>query len=222
MIESRALVKISGEMLFLDSIATSVANLVAQNIAVSVVVGGGNIIRGRSCNDIDRTVADCSGMLATVINGMLFADRLSKMQLNTMLFSTLELPFGINKFDPTTIKYYVNNSNVLIFVGGTGMPNVSTDTAAVIYSSIIKANLLLKATKTDGIYDCDPETNKNAKYLSKLTYDECLEKNINVMDTAAFALAKEHKIKILIFSGKEENCLVKAMQGAIKTSCVYL
>lgn len=216
----KVVLKISGELLSSNNIIESVCSLAESEASIAIVVGGGNVIRGRSCDEYSKCVADSVGMLATAINGMLFSNKLQQKGYNTTILSPLQLPFGVQKFNPMTVEEQYCHDRILLFVGGTGMPNVSTDTASVIYAGILHADYILKATKTDGIYTEDPKLNNKAEYLSTLTYDDCLIRGIQIMDAAAFALAKDLKMKIIVFSGYEENCFVRAINGSIKTSCV--
>ena len=232
---NRVSIKISGETMSgskdgctfdLDPvmvIGKSIKNVVDSGIGVSIVVGGGNIIRGRAftnSKEIQKETADSMGMLATVINGMLLRDVLKTIGINSVLVSNLSLPFNVESADLTNISRLNDENKVVIFVGGTGLPYFSTDTASVISALISRADVLLKATKTDGVYDRDPEKHPEAKHIAKLTYDEAICKNIQIMDQTAFMLAKTNKLPMIIFSIKEENCFLRAINGEIKHSIV--
>ncbi|MDR0552902.1 MAG: hypothetical protein LBG13_02310 [Holosporales bacterium] len=226
----RVLVKISGESLskgsdnFFDfcaarRICSDVKNLIARGTKVSIVVGGGNIIRGRSLEgDIRREAADSVGMCATVINGMILSEIFSELSVSNVILSPINVPFGIENSNIKTIND--NRDKVIIFVGGTGFPHFSTDTAAVINAVMTGADMMLKATKTNGIYDRDPHKYDNAKFIASISYEEAISNNIAVMDKTAFVLAMENNLKIVIFSINEDDCFCRAIDGSISRSVV--
>ena len=231
---NRVLLKISGETLSGNSnnvfeissalaVAQDIKNVLDAKIDVSIVVGGGNIVRGRSflnSEHIMRETADSVGMLSTVINGLLLKNVLSSIGLDAVVVSYLNLPFGIQSANHDAILKYIDEKKIIIFVGGLGIPYFSTDTSATINAILSKCDIILKATKTDGIYDKDPKKYKNSQHIAKITYDEAISANIHIMDQAAFAMAKEHKLPILVFSMHEKNCFFKALNGDIKHSLV--
>lgn len=191
-----------------------------MGIGVSVVVGGGNIVRGRSCMGIDREDADSMGMLATTINGIALHAYLTKIGIDSVLMSNLQLPFGIENSNFRQIQQNIIYGKTLIFVGGAGQPYFSTDTISVINAITTRADIMLKATKTDGIYDKDPKQFEDAKHIPELTHKKALELGVKIMDQTAFAIAMENNIPIMVFSISENNCFVRAIQGDIKHSIV--
>ena len=232
---SRVLIKISGETLsgskaesVFDSdsvlaICKNIKNVIDSGIGVSIVVGGGNILRGRAFSSetiVQREAADSMGMLATAINGLMLKGAFESIGIDSTVVSNLQLPFSIESSNTYNIDQLVNQNKIVIFVGGTGVPYFSTDTAAVINALISKSDMLLKATKTDGVYNKDPEKYEDACFIPHITYDEALKQNIQIMDQTAFALAKSQELPITIFSIKEENCFLRAIKGEIKHSVV--
>ena len=231
-----------------SSICQNIKNLLDLGIGVSIVVGGGNIVRGkdfyrnevcqnqaescpikvlgedlpqrgRFCGSIKET-ADSMGMLSTVINGLLLRDVFGSIGIDAAIVSHLELPFNIESANCFNVSRLINENKVLIFVAGMGLPYFSTDTASIVNGLLARSDLVLKATKTDGVYDKDPEKYKYAKYIKEISYEDVLNQNIQVMDQAAFALAKANNLPILIFSIRENDCFVKAISGEIKHSRV--
>ena len=207
----RIVLKLSGEVLkgaeevidarVADQIATEVAEVHNMGVQIAVVIGGGNIWRGiTSANrGMDRSTADYMGMLATIINGMALQEALEKAGVNTRVQTAIEVKNVAEPFIRRRAVRHLEKGRVVIFVAGTGNPFFSTDTAAALRSSEIGAEILLKATKVDGIYDCDPKKNPNAKRYKKLSYGEALEKRLQVMDSTAFALCMDNEVPIVVF-----------------------
>ncbi|MDR3031215.1 MAG: hypothetical protein LBU35_02410 [Holosporales bacterium] len=234
MVPKRVLIKISGEAIsgendVFDSdialkICNNIKNVIDSGILVSVVIGGGNIIRGRDFlneNIISRETADSIGMLATVMNGVLFRDIFKKIGVKSEVVSNLNLPFQIKNSDCFSVEKLISENKLLIFVGGVAYPYFSTDTISVIAALLSKCDIILKATKTKGIYDKDPEIFEDATFIEKLTYEQAIEKNIKIMDQTAFSMAVANKhIPIYVFSIKEENCFINAIDKTIKMSVV--
>ena len=230
----RVLIKISGEMISgsngskfdfdaISKLCHNIKNVVDSNIDVSLVVGGGNVIRGRDFQDsniIKQETADSVGMLSTVINGILLRDALRGIGINSELVSGLRLPFDILRNDPFNISKLTDEKKVIIFVGGTGLPYFSTDTVSVIAAFMSNCDAILKATKTDGVYDKDPYKFNDAVHISNLTYKDAIGKGLEVMDKTAFALASQRNIPIYVFSAKEDNCFVRVIKSEIKHSVV--
>lgn len=228
----RVLIKISGEFFSsntgekfnldkLNILCENIINVLNSGIKVSLVIGGGNILRGRDFQNnklIPRETADNVGMLATAINGIVFRDVLKSHNIDTELVSMLDLPFNILKLDSFTINNLINQNKVIIFVGGLGLPYFSTDTIAVVGAFLSKCDVILKATNTDGIYNKDPKKYQDAKYLKQITYDYAISNNLQIMDDTAFLLAKQQRIPIYIFSIEENNCFVNALNNQIKKS----
>jgi len=232
---NRILIKISGETISgsredgafdLDAvlaICKNIKNVIDAGISVSIVVGGGNIIRGRAFSnskEIRKETADSMGMLSTTINGLLLKDIFKSIGINSVLVSNIKLPFNIESADHSNVSKLIEKNKVIIFVAGTGLPYFSTDTASIISALVSRSDVVLKATKTDGIYDKDPEKYPEAKHIEEINYDEALNANIQIMDQTAFALAKANNLPILVFSIKEDNCFIRALKGEIKHSVV--
>jgi uridylate kinase len=207
----RIVLKLSGEVLqgaeevidarVADQIAGEVAEVHAMGVQVALVIGGGNIWRGiTSANrGMDRSTADYMGMLATIINGMALQEALEKAGVNTRVQTAIEVKNVAEPFIRRRAVRHLEKGRVVIFVAGTGNPFFSTDTAAALRASEIGAEILLKATKVDGIYDCDPKKHANAKRYARLNYGEALEKRLQVMDSTAFALCMDNEVPIVVF-----------------------
>jgi len=211
-VAQRVLVKFSGEALagdagygidtqILNFIAREIRNLVDAGIEVAVVVGGGNIIRGVSAAQdgiIKRTSGDYMGMLATVINGVAIQEALEHIGLEARLQSAIDMHEIGESFIVRRARRHLKKGRVVIFAGGTGNPYFTTDTAATLRANEIEADLLIKATKVDGVYDKDPAQFEDAVKLDILSYDRALSEHIRVMDDTAIALAKENQLPIIV------------------------
>ena len=207
----RIILKLSGEVLkgadevidfaVAGKIAREVAEIHAMGVQVAVVIGGGNIWRGiTSANKgMDRSTADYMGMLATIINGMALQEALEKAGVNTRVQTAIEVKNVAEPFIRRRAVRHLEKGRVVIFVAGTGNPFFSTDTAAALRASELGAEILLKATKVDGIYDSDPRKNPNAKRYAQVKYTEALEKRLQVMDSTAFALCMDNQVPIVVF-----------------------
>lgn len=222
----RIILKLSGEIFGKDGRAVSIsayaeaaekiAKIKKENkIDLGIVIGGGNIFRGRETNekDFSRAIADNMGMVATVINGLGLEEALNGLGVETRLMTAIKMdsvaePFILKK----ALKHFEKN-RVLIFAGGTGSPYFTTDTVAALRACELGCDLILKATNVDGVYDSDPRKNKGAKLYQKLSYKEAIEKDLNVMDSTAFALCREEKKPIMVFNIKEIGDISKALQG---------
>ncbi len=207
----RIILKLSGEVLsgkeeVIDSVLTAniarqVAEIHRMGAEIAVVIGGGNIWRGltASHSGMDRTTADYMGMLATVINGMALQDALEKQGVKTRVQTAIEVKNVAEPFIRRRAMRHLEKNRVVIFVAGTGNPFFSTDTAAALRASEIGADVILKATKVDGIYDSDPKKNPKAKRYSKITYLDALRNRLAVMDSTAFSLCMDNKVPIVVF-----------------------
>jgi uridylate kinase len=207
----RIILKLSGEVLkgaeevidakVADNIAREVAEIHGMGVQVAVVIGGGNIWRGiTSANrGMDRSTADYMGMLATIINGMALQEALEKVGVNTRVQTAIEVKNVAEPFIRRRAVRHLEKGRVVIFVAGTGNPFFSTDTAAALRASELGAEILLKATKVDGIYDSDPRKNPNAKKYTQVKYTEALERRLQVMDSTAFALCMDNQVPIVVF-----------------------
>ncbi|HEX3552506.1 MAG TPA: UMP kinase [Thermoanaerobaculia bacterium] len=208
----RVLLKVSGEALMgsqpfgideavVARIADEIRDIHALKVEVAVVVGGGNIIRGLAASHrgIDRVIGDYMGMLATVINALALQDALEKRGVATRVQTAIDIREVAEPFIRRRAIRHLEKGRVVLFAAGTGNPFFTTDTAAALRANEIHADVLLKATKVDGLYDSDPEKNPDAVLLPEVTYQEVLEKNLQVMDTAAISLCRDNGIPIVIF-----------------------
>jgi uridylate kinase len=197
-------------------IASEVAEIHALGVRISIVIGGGNIWRGlTSANKgMDRSTADYMGMLATIINGLALQASLEKVGVDTRVQTAIEVKNVAEPFIRRRAMRHQDKGRVVIFVAGTGNPFFSTDTAAALRASEMGAEVLLKATKVDGIYDSDPRKNPNAKRFEQLTYSDALERRLQVMDSTAFALCMDNHVPIVVFDMFKEGNLKAVVTGA--------
>ncbi len=230
----RVLVKFSGEALageagygidtqILNYIATEIKSLVEAGTEIAIVVGGGNIIRGVSAAQdgiIKRTSGDYMGMLATVINGVAIQEALEHIGLEARLQSAIDMHEIGESFIVRRARRHLEKGRVVIFAGGTGNPYFTTDTAATLRASEIEADLLIKATKVDGVYDKDPEKYPDAVKLDSLSYDRALSDHIRVMDDTAIALAKENKLPIVVCNMFKAGNLLSIIRGERKNCSI--
>src|SRR5256886_4866708 len=223
----RIVLKLSGEALqergARDNISPAVVHEIAQRIRdgrdlgvqVAVVIGGGNIWRGLSASHrgMDRTTADYMGMLATVINGLALRSTLTKVGVEARVQTAIEMKNVAEPFILGRAVRHLELGRVVIFAAGTGNPYFSTDTTAALRASEISADVILKATKVDGVYDRDPNTDPNAKRFERITFTEALTKRLQVMDSAAFSLCMDNKIPIVVFDMYKPGILRDAVLG---------
>ena len=223
----RVLVKFSGEALagedgygidtqILDYIAHEIKELIESGIEVGIVIGGGNIIRGVSAaadGIIKRTSGDYMGMLATVINGIAMQEALEHLGVDVRLQSAIKMEQISESFIVRRAKRHLEKGRVVVFSAGTGNPFFTTDTAATLRATEIEAQMLIKATKVDGVYDKDPMKYTDAVKLNNLTYDEALKDHIKVMDDTAIALAKDNKLPIVVANMNEKGNLLAIVNG---------
>jgi uridylate kinase len=209
----RILLKLSGEALMgpqpfgihepvVAAIADEVRDIHTLGVQIAIVVGGGNIIRGLAASHrgIDRVTGDFMGMLATVINALALQDALEKRDVPTRVQTAIDIRDVAEPFIRRRAIRHLEKSRCVIFAAGTGNPYFTTDSAAALRANEIHAEILLKATKVDGVYSADPETDKTAVLLPEVTYHEVLEKDLKVMDTAAISLCRDNGIPISIFN----------------------
>ena len=222
----RVLLKLSGEALMGDGdygIDPGIINGLAREIIaaqqagaeVGVVIGGGNIFRGAglAAGGMDRVTGDHMGMLATVINALAMQDALEKHGVNARVMSAIKINQICEDYIRRRAVRHLEKGRIAIFAAGTGNPFFTTDSAAALRATEINAELLLKATKVDGIYDSDPKKNPAAKRFQRLTYDDVLQRNLQVMDTAAFALCRENDIPLRIYDMSNAGALMRILQG---------
>jgi uridylate kinase len=223
---SRVLLKLSGEALLGDKpfgidrgvteyLAREIKEIHKLGIEIAATVGGGNIFRGVSdkSHGMDRVTADHMGMLATVINALALQDALEQLGIYTRVLSAMEMREVAEPFIRRRAIRHMEKKRVVIFAGGTGNPYFSTDTAAALRAMEVKAEIILKATKVDGIYDSDPMKNPKAKKFSSLTYTEVLRKKLRVMDTTAISLCMENDLPIIVYDLKRRGNLKRILTG---------
>ncbi len=214
----RVLLKLSGEALMGDRqygispemlryVAEEVKAVVALGVETALVVGGGNIFRGMaaSSHGMDRASADYLGMLATVMNSLALQDALEKIDIPTRVQSAISIHQMAEPYIRRRAVRHLEKGRVVIFAAGTGNPYFTTDTAAVLRAEEIQADVLLKATKVDGVYDSDPVSNHAAKFIESIDYMSVLERRLHVMDTTAISLAMENHLPLVVFNLKTEG-----------------
>lgn len=222
----RILLKLSGEALMgnrqygidndrLKDYAVEIKKVIDLGCEVAIVIGGGNIFRGLAgaANGMDRVQGDYMGMLATVINGMALQGALENLGIHTRLQSAIEMDKVAEPFIKRKATRHLEKGRVVIFGAGTGNPYFTTDTAATLRAIEIDADVILKGTRVDGIYDMDPEKNENAVKFNSLSFNEVFEKNLKVMDMTAFTLSYENQLPILVFDMNKEDNLLKIVKG---------
>ncbi len=223
---SRILLKLSGEALMgerpfgidpdvVARIADEIREVHELGVETAVVVGGGNIIRGMAAaaQGIDRVAGDHMGLLATVINGLALQDALEKRHVITRLMSAVEVRQIAEPFIRRRAMRHLEKRRLVLFVGGTGNPFFTTDSAAALRANEMKADVLLKATRVDGVYDANPESDPNAKFLPALSYRQALESGLQVMDAAAIALCMDNGIPIKVFNLRVRGNILRVVTG---------
>ena len=203
------------DLVTIKSITKQISLIYKKGIKISLVVGGGNIFRGISASSdgMDRSSADYTGMLATVINSLILQNSLEQKGIPTRVLSAIKMDTVCESYIRRRAIRHIEKKRIVIFAAGIGNPFFTTDTAAALRASEMKCDILFKATKVDGIYDKDPKFNKNAKKLYDLNYDYVINNNLKIMDTASISLAKENNIPILVFSILEKDSLTKIIEG---------
>lgn len=228
----RILLKISGEALSgaaghgfdpesLKSVAEQILEVAKLGVEVGIVVGGGNIWRGRQGMNMDRVTADQMGMLATVINALAVSEALIGAGADARVLTSIEISGVGEKFNHKVADRYLKDGKIVVFGGGTGNPFFSTDTGAALKAAEIGADALLLAKNIDGIYDSDPKTNPNAKKFDELTYDEYVARGLKAMDTSAVVMCKENGLKVHAFGLSDKNSIVKAVAGDKEGTIIY-
>lgn len=232
-IYARILLKLSGEALIgsaefgidpaiIERIGKEVKELVDAGIQVAIVIGGGNIFRGvsLSASGMDRATGDYMGMLATVINALAIQDGLERNGLSVRVMSALQINQVAEGYIRRRAIRHLEKGRVIVFAAGTGSPFFTTDTAASLRGIEINADVVLKATKVDGVYSADPMKDKNAVRYSHLTYDEVLVKNLNVMDATSIALCRDYGMPVRVFNMNKSGSLMRIMHGEDEGSLV--
>jgi uridylate kinase len=222
----RILLKLSGEALsgdqgfgidprVLDRMALEIGQLVGIGVQVGLVVGGGNLFRGKALNEagLDRVTGDHMGMLATVMNALAMRDALERSNIRSRVMSAIPMSGIVEHYDRRSAIRYLTQGDVVIFAAGTGNPFFTTDSAACLRGIEIQADLVLKATNVDGVYNDDPRTNPDAVKYDRLTYNEALEKQLGVMDLTAVCLVRDHNMPVRVFNMNKPGALISLMVG---------
>ena len=223
---NRILLKLSGEALLgkntygidndrLVVYAKEIKQIHEQGVEIAIVIGGGNIFRGLTGSEdgIDRVQADYMGMLATVINGLALQNALENMDIPTRLQSAIKMESIAEPFIKRKATRHLEKGRVVIFASGTGNPYFTTDSAAVLRAIEINAEVILKGTRVDGIYNEDPEKNKEAIKFDNISFEETIKKGLKIMDTTAFTLSKENELPIIVFDMNIKGNLTKVVMG---------
>lgn len=212
----RVLIKLSGECFQRDALITDIVRQLTQahkkGVKLALVLGGGNIIRGRSVKQLDPVVADQAGMLATVINGILFTEKL-KSKIPAHHLSAFPVGKFVPQYNITQARLDLQEGKVLVLSGGTGNPAFSTDSAAALRALELKMEVILKGTKVPGIFSADPNQHPDAKFYPRLTYEKALAEGLQIMDQTAFALCREHRIPIVVFDISQPDAILKIIGG---------
>ena len=223
---ARALLKVSGEALagekgvgvdfrVVETLADQIKTVHAMGVQLSLVVGGGNIIRGTAASreGLDRVNADYMGMLATVINALAMQDVLEKLGVHTRVMTAIRMESLAEPYIRRRAQRHLEKGRLVIFAGGTGNPFFSTDTAAVLRALEVEADVILKATNVDGVYTADPRTDKTATFIPELTFQEAIVKGYAVMDANAFGLCKANQLPIQVFNINEPGAIARILRG---------
>ncbi|MFT4826216.1 MAG: uridylate kinase [Halioglobus sp.] len=222
----RILLKLSGEALsgtetfgidpkILDLMALEIGQLVGIGVQVGLVVGGGNLFRGAALQEagLDRVTGDHMGMLATVMNALALRDALERSNISTQVMSSIPMSGVVDHYDRRKAIRALSNGDVVIFSAGTGNPFFTTDSAACLRGIEVEAELVLKATKVDGVYSADPMKVPDAIKFDELTYDQVLDKKLEVMDLTAILLCRDHKMPLRVFEMERPGALLKIVRG---------
>jgi uridylate kinase len=229
----RVVVKLSGEALSgpepfgihrptVDAFAADLAAARALGVTVGVVVGGGNVLRGveASAQGVSRPTADAMGMLATVMNGLVLEAALERAGAPARAMSALAMPQVCETYERQRALRHLDDKRIVVFAGGTGNPFFTTDTTAVLRAAEIDAQAVLKATNVDGVYSADPKKDPKATRYERLTHKEAIDRDLKVMDATAFALARENRIPIIVFSIREQGAIEAVLRGKGRSTTV--
>jgi len=222
----RILLKLSGEALMgeesfgidpkvLDRIASEVGELVELGVEVGMVIGGGNLFRGKSLSKagLGRISGDQMGMLATVMNAIAMRDAMERAGFDTRIMSAIPMSGFVDHYDRRKAMHHLKRKRIVIFAAGTGNPLFTTDSAASLRAIEIEADVLLKATNVDGIYSADPAIHRNATLYERITYSQALEKELGVMDLTAFSQCRDHNMIIRVFNINNRSALLRIVKG---------
>jgi len=231
----RVLLKLSGEALMgddayginratIEAMVRDIAEVVHSGVQLAIVIGGGNIFRGVAGGAVgmDRATADYMGMLATVMNSLALSDAMKHAGLNPRVMSAIAIDQVVESYVRPKALQYLEEGKSVIFAGGTGNPFFTTDTAAALRAAEIGAEVMLKATKVDGIYTADPAKDLQAERYARISFDEAIARRLQVMDATAFALCRDQKMPIRVFSIFKPGALMRVVQGADEGTDVYV
>lgn len=230
----RILLKLSGEALqgkgdfgidpsVLDRMALEIGQLVGIGVQVGIVIGGGNLFRGAALNaaGLDRVTGDHMGMLATVMNALAMRDALERSNINTRVMSAIPMSGVVEHYDHRRGLRYLNSGDVVIFSAGTGNPFFTTDSAACLRAIEVDADIVLKATKVDGVYDKDPVKHEDAVKFERLTYDEVLARKLGVMDLTAICLVQDQQMPVRVFNMNKPGALLNLVVGGNEGTLIF-
>jgi uridylate kinase len=231
----RVLLKLSGEALMgddayginratIEAMVRDIAEVVHSGVQLAIVIGGGNIFRGVAGGAVgmDRATADYMGMLATVMNSLALSDAMKHAGLNPRVMSAIAIDQVVESYVRPKALQYLEEGKSVIFAGGTGNPFFTTDTAAALRAAEVGAEVMLKATKVDGIYTADPAKDPQAERYARISFDEAIARRLQVMDATAFALCRDQKMPIRVFSIFKPGALMRVVQGADEGTDVYV
>jgi uridylate kinase len=230
----RILLKLSGEALtgsegfgidpkILDQMALEIGQLVGIGVQVGLVVGGGNLFRGAalSAAGLDRVTGDHMGMLATVMNALALRDALERSNIATQVMSAIPMSGVVDHYDRRKAMRALDNGDVVIFAAGTGNPFFTTDSSACLRGIEVDADLMLKATKVDGVYSADPMKDPQAKRYSELSFDEVLQRELQVMDLTAIVLCRDHELPVRVFAMDQKGALLNIVRGGDEGTLIH-
>ena len=231
----RVLLKLSGESLMgddafginrltIEAMVADIAEVVRSGIELAIVIGGGNIFRGVAlgASGMDRATADYMGMLATMMNALALQDALMRADVDARVLSALRMDQVVEPYIRPKAMHHLEEGRVVIFAAGTGNPFFTTDTAAALRGAEIGAQIVLKATKVDGVYSADPNKDPTATRYATITFDEAIVKHLQVMDATAFALCRDQSLPIKVFSIVKRGALVRVCQGGDEGTLVHV
>jgi len=231
----RVLLKLSGEALMgeqafgisratIEKMVEDIAQVVRLEVELAIVIGGGNIFRGVALGSsgMERATADYMGMMATIMNAMALQDAMQRAGLEARVQSALNVEQVVEPYIRPKAMRYLEEGKVVIFAAGTGNPFFTTDTAAALRGSEVGAQIVLKATKVDGVYSADPNKDPSAERYTRISFDDALARNLQIMDATAFALCRDQQLPLRVFNITKPGALLRAVQGEDEGTLVYV
>lgn len=208
----------------IERIVDEIAQVAALNVEIGIVIGGGNIFRGVALGSagMDRATADYMGMLATIMNALALADVMRQKGLNARVQSAINVEQVVEPYIRPKAIRYLEEGKIVVFAAGTGNPFFTTDTAAALRGTEIGAEMVLKATKVDGVYSADPKTDSAAVRFDRISFDEAITRNLKVMDATAFALCRDQNLPITVFSIEKPGAMRRVMTGEVEGTLVHV